>query len=715
VTRVGLAVVLAERRDRIVDRFAHEVERQQLPPPGLPASLLLDHIPQFLEEVLGELRRVDTVGWSQDARDTSEIAARHGQQRWELGYDLEAVIREYGILRHSVLQTAKEAGADLTIDEVDVFSKCLMVGIASAASEYVKYRDRQLQVQKDRLDFLAQSGQLLSSSLDYRSTLSSLTGLLVPRLADWCAVHLEGTSVDDMVIAHVEPGKVALLREIYRRFPVPADANHGYPWVLRTGEAQLMPEVQAAFLEQAARDADHLSLLRRIATCSWMVVPLRLQDVMFGALTFAYSDSGRHYDASDLAFATDLAGRAALAIHNARLFDLSQQARSRVEAATRAKDEFVAAVSHELRAPLNAIVGWLHLLRSGSLAGARRDHALEVIHRNAEAQSRLVADLLDISQVITGKIRMQMSQVDLGKVVDLAIESARPAADAKRIEIAEHIEREDVVARADPDRLHQVVWNLLGNAVKFTPKGGKVTVRLCRADSDLEFVVEDTGAGIEPGFLPHVFEAFRQYDGSTTRQYGGLGIGLSIVKHIVELHGGSIVAHSGGLGQGSSFVVRLPISPLAVTKSGDQRVAVTAPNPVSPPSSELQGVRVLVVDDDADARELVALVVEACGMEVRLAAGVVEALAMLTTYPAQLVIADIGLPDESGYSLVRSIRTHVDERKRDLPMIALTAYAGSEDRTRALVEGFNVHLAKPVEPDVLVDAALGLVRQRVGR
>ncbi len=709
----GLAELLSAQRDAIVSRFVAEVQRKDLSPPGVPRSLLVDHIPKFLDEIVSELKHERGVRMSQDAVDTSETARRHGQQRWSLGYDLEALIREYGILRHCILETAKSAGLQLSIDEFDVLAKCLSVGVAQAATEDIKYRDEQSAAQRATVEFLAKAGELLSSSLDYRSTLSRLTALIVPSLADCCVVHLDGNAPEDMSIAHVNPAKIELAREIHRRFSLVPDAPHGLLAVARTGEPELVREADSRYLEQIARSREHLSLLEQFDARSWMVVPLRVQGNLFGALAFSYGESGRRYSEEDLLLATELARRAAIAIDNARLYELSQQERSRVEAATRAKDEFVAVVSHELRSPLNAVLGWVRLLRGGALTEERRSHALEIIEKNASAQNRLIADLLDVSRILTGKLRINGAQMDLANVVDMAVEALRPAAEAKRIELTVDLDRANALMRGDSDRLQQVILNLLANAVKFTPKGGRVSVSLQRVESDLELVVEDSGEGIPASLLSQVFDSFRQSDTASSRRHGGLGLGLSIAKHIVELHGGTIEARSQGAGQGSTFLVSLPISSLISSTVGISRVPATQPqsNDVSSPG-DLAGIRVLVVDDETDARELVAYVLETCGAEVRAAASAAAALEELEAYTPHLIISDIGMPDVDGYTLIRSVRTLAAAGKARIPAIALTAFARNEDRTRALVEGFNVHITKPVEPAALVQAVLELVGPR---
>jgi signal transduction histidine kinase/ActR/RegA family two-component response regulator len=704
-----LARLLGEEKERIVARFVAEVQRQSLSPPGTARSLLVDHIPAFLDEIVAELAKQVAIRRSQDVIDTSETARQHGEQRWNLGYDLEALIREYGLLRHCITEAVKEAGLPLSIDEFEVLSKCLSVGVAEAAKEYTRFRDEQLSAQKASLEFLTEAGQVLSSSLDYRATLRRLTGLIVPRLADCCVIHLEGLEVQDTPIAHVDPVKGEILREILERFPLPHESAHGYKEVLRTGEPQFFPSIEPSLLTSSGQSPEHRALLLRLGVVSWMLVPLKVQGNVFGALGFHYSDSGRHYTEDDLALASELARRASVAIDNARLYDLSQNERSRVEAATRAKDEFVAMVSHELRSPLNAILGWMRLLRGGTLPEAKREHAFEVIERNANAQNTLVSDLLDISRIITGKIRINPSQVDLANVVDMALESVRLAADAKRIEITVDIDRSSTVMRGDGERLQQVVWNLLANAVKFTPKRGAVTLTLRRVESDLELIVQDNGQGIADTFLPHVFDSFRQSDGSTSRKHGGLGIGLSITKHLVELHGGLITVQSPGVGLGATFVVRLPISPLVSTTLGVSRMPATKEETTSvalPKNTE--GIRVLVVDDEEDARSLVAYLLDRLGMEVRSAGSAAEALRELETFTPHVIISDIGMPDEDGYSLIRSVRTLAAEDKKSIPAIALTAFARNEDRTRALVEGFNLHLAKPIEPSALVLAVVDL-------
>jgi signal transduction histidine kinase/CheY-like chemotaxis protein len=717
---ITLKQLLSDRREDILARFVREVERKELPPPGLPRSVLVDHIPIFLEEIGLELSRGKDARLSMDAVDVSATARQHGEQRWKLGYDLEAIVREYGILRRAILETAKAVGMQPTIDEWDALARYLNVGIAAATTEYVRSSEEQLKARQADLEFLVEAGDLLGSSLDYQSTLGRLTRLLVPRLGDFCVVHIEGCTADEVSVAHVDPAKVELLREALRMFPYP-DGMHTHAQVVRTGKSQLREVEPPGSFESIARTPEHLSVLRRLGVRSWMGVPLQIRNNLFGTITVAWSDSDRHYRPSDLLLTEDLARRAAAAIDNARLYDLSREERAIAEAATRSKDEFVAMVSHELRTPLSVIVGWIRLLRSGSLSEQTRNHALEVIERNASAQGQLVSDLLDISRAIAGKVRLEPAQLDLGNLVTLVLEDARVALEAKRLRLLLDVPAESTVIRGDADRLKQVIWNLLLNAIKFTPKDGEIDVSVRRVASELELVVRDTGEGIAPNFLPHVFDAFRQSDSKTTRPHGGLGIGLSIARHLVELHGGSVEARSDGVGKGASFHVRLPISPLVSTTVGVVKMPATAARPgeiVRPPV--LVGSSILVVDDEGDVRDLLRFVLESCGMEVHDAGGAREALAKVEARRFDLIVSDIGMPEEDGYFFIRGLRTIADKEKAGIPAIALTAFARGDDRRRALLEGFNAHLAKPVEPAELLLTLADLAQpartgQSVGR
>jgi signal transduction histidine kinase len=383
----------------------------------------------------------------------------------------------------------------------------------------------------------------------------------------------------------------------------------------------------------------------------------------------------------------------------------ASEARARAEEANRAKDEFLATTSHELRTPLNAILGWARMLREGDVPPEHHQKGLEVIERNARVQVKLIEDLLDASRIVTGKLRLQSANVDVRALVEAAIETVRPAAEARGVALVPRLDEGLGVVVGDGDRLQQVAWNLLSNAVKFTERGRAVRVHAGREEAGVVLQVRDEGAGIAPEFLPHVFEPFRQADASSSRSRGGLGLGLAIVKSLVELHGGTICAESEGLGKGSTFRVTLPIR--AVALSAEEQ-PTDAPNPLAPvtmpPPSSLGDLRVLLVDDESDARELVATVLERAGAIVRVAGSAGEAADLLEAEVPDVLVSDVGLPGEDGYELARKLRSSSDETMRRVPALALTAYARSEDRQKALEAGFDEHTPKPVDPAALVSA-----------
>ena len=392
----------------------------------------------------------------------------------------------------------------------------------------------------------------------------------------------------------------------------------------------------------------------------------------------------------------------------------AEDARKEAEQANQLKDEFLATLSHELRTPLNAITGWAHMLRSGGLDRPTQSKALETINRNALLQTQLISDILDVSRINSGKLRLDLKPVDLAVVVQAALDTIRPAADAKNIRINSSIAESEPIS-GDPARLQQVVWNLLSNAVKFAPISGQLDIRLERKDSDVELTVQDDGPGIRPDFLPHMFEPFRQSDSSSTRAHHGLGLGLSIVRHLVEMHGGRVMAKNRDDRSGAILQAMLPLQ----AQSG----VVRTPTPALQPELDsanwdqrrpsLQGLKILVVDDEPDAREVVALLLEQCGAEVRAAASAPEALELVGRDLPDAIVADIEMPAEDGYSLLRKIRALPPERGGHTPALALTAYASAQDRIRATEAGFGMHVAKPVQPPELVRAIASLCSVRL--
>ncbi len=384
------------------------------------------------------------------------------------------------------------------------------------------------------------------------------------------------------------------------------------------------------------------------------------------------------------------------------LLESERAARSELERASRLKDEFLLTLSHELRTPLNAILGWSQLLRTGKADAARMAQGLDIIERNVRVQGQLIDDLLDMSRIISGKLRLNVQRVDLAAVIEAAFETVRWSADAKNIRLQKVLDHQAGIVSGDPSRLQQIIWNLVANAIKFTPKGGRVQVVLERVNSHIEISVIDTGQGIKPEFLPYVFERFRQADASTTRQHGGLGLGLSIVKHLTEMHGGSITVKSAGEGKGTTFIVALPL--VVVHPQQDERLSYSAEDQSSVQEEQLtlDGIKVLVVDDEADARELVKLVLESCNAQVITAASAREALVALQQEQMHILVSDIGMPEEDGYQLIGKVRKLSPDRGGKIPAVALTAYARAEDRKRALLSGYQMHVSKPIEPSELI-------------
>ncbi|MEG4940579.1 PAS domain S-box protein [Microcoleus sp. F4-D5] len=399
---------------------------------------------------------------------------------------------------------------------------------------------------------------------------------------------------------------------------------------------------------------------------------------------------------------TDITDRKLAAAERERLLALEKAAREEAEQANRVKDEFLAVLSHELRTPLNPIVGWTKLLRSNILTPEKQRYALETIERNAKLQTQLIEDLLDVSGILQGKVSLNIAPVDLAGVIRAAIETVRLAAEVKSIPISTRFAPNLGPVLGDAGRLQQVVWNLLSNAVKFTPPGGKIQVVLDRVDTNAQITVTDTGKGIEPDFLPYVFDYFRQADSTMTRKFGGLGLGLAIVRYLVELHGGTVKSYSSGEGKGATLTVWIPLMPVQPHRN-------PAPTPPPEQSFNLSGIRVLAVDDDADARDLVIFMLENCGASVTAVANAADALAVLAESVPDLLLSDIGMPDTDGYMLLRQVRALAPDRGGLVPAIALTAYAGEIDYQQALAAGFQRHIAKPLDPDKLVQAILDLL------
>ncbi|MBW4550767.1 MAG: DUF4118 domain-containing protein [Aphanocapsa sp. GSE-SYN-MK-11-07L] len=476
-------------------------------------------------------------------------------------------------------------------------------------------------------------------------------------------------------------------------FGLPADADMSYEIFLAALHPDDRQPTQAAVMQSIN---DHLDYNIEYRTC-W---PDHTLHWIAAKGSCTYDPTGQPIRMMGVAL--DISDRKQAEAEREQLLEREQAAREAAEQANRIKDEFLAVLSHELRSPLNPILGWSKLLQKGKLDAAKTKQALATIERNAQLQAELIDDLLDVARILRGKLSLTVSAVNLTTTIHSAIETVRLAAEAKSITIKPHLESELGSVAGDPTRLQQVVWNLLSNAVKFTPAGGLVEVHLEQVEQQVQFTVTDNGKGIGPEFLPHVFDYFRQADSTTTRKFGGLGLGLAIVRQIVELHGGTIWAESQGEGLGARFTVQLPLMPTQAAVNLESETAATL---------NLNGIQVLVVDDEADSREFIAFVVEQAGATVKTAAAAAEAIAILRLGQFDILLSDIGMPELDGYALIQQVRGLPLEQNRQIKAIALTAYAGDFNQEQALAAGFQKHLSKPVEPEGLVRAIAELSKQ----
>ncbi|HEY1954672.1 MAG TPA: PAS domain S-box protein [Polyangiaceae bacterium] len=666
----------------------------------------------FMNDVAQKL-----TGWSQDEarghtlRDVFPIV--NEETRRHVEDPVAKVLREgkvVGLANHTVL--VRRDGTDVPIDDS---AAPIRDDAGQLFGVVLVFRDVTTEKREQaRRDFLLRAGEELLSAADYHASLRTVVHLAVPRLADWCAVDVVEPSgeIQRLAVAHVDPSKVTLALELARKYPPNRSDTTGVRNVIRTGQSELYRVIPRELIERSAIDDEHRELLRRLRLHSGMIIPLRGRETVFGAITFVHAESNREYDEGDLAFAEELARRAALVIERRRLadernvlFEAERRARAQADLANRAKDEFLAVVSHELRNPLSAIIGWAKLLMARDLPPDLRE-PIQTIERNARAQARLIEDMLDVSRIISGKLQLDVGAANLEQAISDAVESARRAADTKGVAVTATVEPA-IEMRADQVRLQQIVANLVTNAVKFTPRGGTVTVTARRRGNDVRIVVHDTGEGIEPHMLEAIFEPFRQVDASTTRRHGGLGLGLAIVRQLVSAHGGAIHAASEGQGKGSTFTVDLPTH---VPHRGVFQSAPTSEPPPSPPSPlpRLDRTRVLVVDDQPELVELMAFVLSSAGAEVTSATSAVQALELFARTRPDVIVSDIGMPEVDGYELIRRIRALPPSEGGRTPAIAITAYVRREDAERAFASGFQRHVPKPVEPRAIVVAVANL-------
>jgi PAS domain S-box-containing protein len=475
-------------------------------------------------------------------------------------------------------------------------------------------------------------------------------------------------------------------------------------------------EMELAVAQQVGRFEDEGWRIRKDGSRFWanvVITPIRDDSgslIGFAKVTRDLSERKRHDD-ERLTLARAEEARRAAEENQERLSALAHDlrlSRDKAEEATRLKDEFLATVGHELRTPLSAILGWSRMLQGGSMNPAKTTRAIDAIVRNAAAQSQIIDDLLDVSRIVAGQLRLDVDFIDISQTVNAGVDVVRAAAEAKGVTLQIAINPEAGVIRGDSGRVQQIVWNLVNNAVKFTPRGGRVTLSLRRTDASMEIEVADTGRGIVRDFLPHVFERFAQQEGSNSRKAGGLGLGLAIVKHLVELHGGTVEVHSAGENLGATFTVKLPLAPVrAPLQAAASGSSVLREEIVFP--TELISLRVLVVDDEPDARQLLQSVLEAGGAKVRAAESAATAMAMIHAEKPDVIVSDIGMPEVDGYDFIRQLRQLSREDGGRIPAVALTAYARAEDRRKALVAGFQNHSSKPMDPQELVIVVANVV------
>jgi signal transduction histidine kinase/CheY-like chemotaxis protein len=542
------------------------------------------------------------------------------------------------------------------------------------------------------------------------------------RLAD--ASRRLGTTLEDpMEIEAVLRGALPILGDLamldvgsgadeHKRIKVASGAAHapllddprfdlGPATVAYSGRAEIYLDVAEELTEaHSGRGIENLRFLGELGVGAYMCLPLSSRERSVGTLTLARTGMSSRYEPAEVALAEDLARRIAVAVDNARLHETTEKRREELEQANKSKDVFLATLSHELRTPLNAIVGWTDLMRNGQLAADELGRATETIDRNAHALNHLVADLLDVSRIVTGSLKIDSKLVGLASVVEAAIEAARPQCSSKRVILDVSLERVGCV-KGDAGRLRQIIGNLLSNAVKFTPTGGTIVVRVTREGEHGQVIVKDSGEGITPEFLPHVFERFRQAEDAKAR---GLGLGLAIVKHLVEEHGGTVAAASDGSGKGAMFTVLLPIAAEEAHAEDTDAARLSIPVSAQP---QLAGIHALVVEDDPDGNELITTILERYGARVTSVGTAAAALEALEAERPDILVSDIGLPDHDGIELIKMVRTRAFAKS--MPAIALTAYASRQDAAKAIAAGFDAHVAKPVQPGTLGSTVARLI------
>jgi signal transduction histidine kinase/CheY-like chemotaxis protein len=526
----------------------------------------------------------------------------------------------------------------------------------------------------------------LATISDYEITLQKIAGLAVPQFADWCAVDMVERSgaIKRVAVVHTDPAKVAIACQLQEKYPPASDAQHGLTKVLRTGEADMLVEITQAMIDQGAKDDDHRRLLQALGLKSYMCVPLRGRGEVIGVITFVWAESGGRYTAEDLVLAQELANRASIAIENARLY-------AEMREADRLKDEFLAMLAHELRNPLAPVRNALHLMRQPGVSTAAVNQIWEMAERQVQQMARLLDDLLDVSRISRGRIELRKKVIDAAITIRQTVEATRSVIENFQHQFQLDLRDEPLPVEADPARLEQVLTNLLNNAAKYTEPGGRILLSAFREDGSVVFKVKDSGIGIEPETLPRIFDLFVQGDRRTQHPRGGVGIGLTLVKRLVDLHGGQVSAASEGVGKGSEFVVRFPLAHQWVPASAfpEQKVS----------EAPLRKRRVLVVDDNHDAADSLAQLLLLSDQDVKVAYGGDEALALVKQFRPEVVFLDIGMPRVDGCEVARRIRS--DDELQGAILVAVTGWGRPEDQHRTREAGFDRHVVKPIEPSLL--------------
>jgi signal transduction histidine kinase/CheY-like chemotaxis protein len=568
------------------------------------------------------------------------------------------------------------------------------------------------------LELLNETGRVIASQLELPTLMQAVTDAATKLSGAWFGAFF--TTTDDATDSPTpDAGGEVIPRYTFSGAPREAFAYLGHPAAATRFGATFRDAAigcdDAAAGSRGRTAAPRFGMPMSLPVHSYLAIPVTSRSGhVLGGLFFGHPEAGVFTPRAERLIA-GVAAQAAVAIDNARLFDgvrraakdraarleAERTARAEVERVSVMKDEFLATLSHELRTPLTSVLGWSQILLAGDHTPADLRQGLETIAQSARAQAQLIEDLLDMSRIVAGKVRLDVQRTELAGIIDAAVDAVKPSVDAKAIRLFKLVDPQAGSVIADPNRLQQVVWNLLSNAVKFTPRGGRIHVLVARVEAQVEITVRDTGPGISPDFLPQVFERFRQADASITRKHGGLGLGLAIVKQLVELHGGTVRVDNDAAGQGAIFVVNLPLG--APRDEADPRPRrATDPAPAPREASHLAGAKIVVVDDDLDARELLKWVLENAKAEVVVGTSAAEGLELIKSHRPDLVISDIGMPERDGYQLIRDVRSLPADGGGQTPAIALTAFARSEDRTRALLAGYQIHLAKPIEPRKLV-------------